>query len=79
MQLALITPKDIHPHVVSRLAATHKGTYGHVAIVELLLSKGAAVNAVQKNDMTALLFATQYGFATVREVLLRWGALDLNS
>lgn len=32
VQLALITPKDIHPHVVARLAATHKGTYGHVAI-----------------------------------------------
>lgn len=33
VQLALITPKDIHPHVAPRLAATHKGTYGHVGIV----------------------------------------------
>ncbi|HWW60063.1 MAG TPA: NAD(P)H-hydrate epimerase, partial [Thermoanaerobaculia bacterium] len=31
--LALITPKDVQPHVAPRLATTHKGTYGHVAIV----------------------------------------------
>ena len=31
--LALITPKDVEPHVGPRLASTHKGTYGHVAIV----------------------------------------------
>ena len=31
--LALITPKDIAPHVGPRLAATHKGTYGHVGII----------------------------------------------
>jgi ADP-dependent NAD(P)H-hydrate dehydratase / NAD(P)H-hydrate epimerase len=31
--LALITPKDIQPHVVPRLAATHKGTYGHVGVI----------------------------------------------
>ncbi len=31
--LALITPKDVQPHVAPRLAATHKGTYGHVAII----------------------------------------------
>lgn len=31
--LALITPKDVAPHVAPRLAATHKGTYGHVAII----------------------------------------------
>ncbi|HEX6094778.1 MAG TPA: NAD(P)H-hydrate dehydratase [Thermoanaerobaculia bacterium] len=31
--LALITPKDIQPHVVPRLAATHKGTYGHVGAI----------------------------------------------
>jgi len=31
--LALITPKDIHPHAAPRLAATHKGTYGHVGII----------------------------------------------
>ncbi|HYO78439.1 MAG TPA: NAD(P)H-hydrate dehydratase, partial [Thermoanaerobaculia bacterium] len=31
--LALITPRDIQPHVAPRLAPTHKGTYGHVAIV----------------------------------------------
>ncbi len=31
--LALITPADVLPHVSPRLAPTHKGTYGHVAIV----------------------------------------------
>jgi NAD(P)H-hydrate epimerase len=31
--LALITPKDVQPYVAPRLAATHKGTYGHVAII----------------------------------------------
>jgi NAD(P)H-hydrate epimerase len=33
VSLALITPKDVAPHVGPRLAMTHKGTYGHVAIV----------------------------------------------
>jgi hydroxyethylthiazole kinase-like uncharacterized protein yjeF len=31
--LALITPKDVQPHVASRLSSTHKGTYGHVGII----------------------------------------------
>jgi hydroxyethylthiazole kinase-like uncharacterized protein yjeF len=31
--LALITPKDVQPHVAPRLAATHKGTYGHVGAI----------------------------------------------
>jgi NAD(P)H-hydrate epimerase len=31
--LALITPKDVQPHVAPRLAATHKGTYGHVGVI----------------------------------------------
>jgi len=31
--LALITPKDVQPQVAPRLAATHKGTYGHVAVI----------------------------------------------
>lgn len=31
--LAMITPKDVQPHVSPRLAATHKGTFGHVAII----------------------------------------------
>jgi NAD(P)H-hydrate epimerase len=31
--LSLITPKEIQPHVAPRLAATHKGTYGHVGII----------------------------------------------
>jgi NAD(P)H-hydrate epimerase len=31
--LALITPKDVQPLVEPRLAATHKGTYGHVGAI----------------------------------------------
>ncbi len=31
--LALTTPGDVRPYLAPRLAATHKGTYGHVAIV----------------------------------------------
>jgi NAD(P)H-hydrate epimerase len=31
--LALTTPADVRPHIAPRLATTHKGTYGHVAIV----------------------------------------------
>jgi hydroxyethylthiazole kinase-like uncharacterized protein yjeF len=33
VSLALITPKDVQPLVASRLAATHKGTYGHVGVI----------------------------------------------
>jgi NAD(P)H-hydrate epimerase len=33
VSLALITPKDVAPHVAPRLALTHKGTYGHVAVI----------------------------------------------
>jgi len=31
--LSLITPKDLQPLVAPRLAATHKGTYGHVGVI----------------------------------------------
>ncbi len=31
--LALTTPADVRPHLAPRLADTHKGTYGHVAII----------------------------------------------
>jgi len=31
--LALITPRDVEPHVAPRLAMTHKGTYGHAGII----------------------------------------------
>lgn len=33
VSLSLITPRDLQPHVAPREAATHKGTYGHLAIV----------------------------------------------
>jgi ADP-dependent NAD(P)H-hydrate dehydratase / NAD(P)H-hydrate epimerase len=31
--LALTTPRDLQPLVAPRLAATHKGTYGHLAVI----------------------------------------------
>jgi len=31
--LSLTTPADVVPYIAPRLAATHKGTYGHVAII----------------------------------------------
>ena len=46
--LALITPRDVEPHVTPRLAPTHKGTYGHVAIVAGSPGRsGAAVMAAR--------------------------------
>jgi NAD(P)H-hydrate epimerase len=33
VRLALITPKEVLPLVEPRLANTHKGTYGHVAVI----------------------------------------------
>ena len=42
--LSMTTPADVRPHIAPRLAATHKGTYGHVAIVAGSLGRsGAAV------------------------------------
>ncbi|HET7705046.1 MAG TPA: NAD(P)H-hydrate dehydratase [Thermoanaerobaculia bacterium] len=42
--LALTTPRDVQPFLAARYAATHKGTYGHVAIVAGSEGKsGAAV------------------------------------
>jgi len=42
--LSLTTPADVRPHLAPRLANTHKGTYGHVAIVAGSLGRsGAAV------------------------------------
>jgi hydroxyethylthiazole kinase-like uncharacterized protein yjeF len=31
--LSIITPKDLQPLVAPRLAATHKGTYGHLGVI----------------------------------------------
>jgi NAD(P)H-hydrate epimerase len=31
--LALITPRDLQPLVAPRLSSTHKGTYGHLAVI----------------------------------------------
>ena len=40
--LALTTPSDVRPHFARRLANTHKGTYGHVAIVAGSPGRGGA-------------------------------------
>src|SRR5204862_2946964 len=46
--LALTTPADVRPHFARRLADTHKGTYGHVAIVAGSAGRsGAAVLAAR--------------------------------
>src|SRR3954451_12149457 len=46
--LALTTPADVRPYIEPRLAATHKGTYGHVAIVAASPGRsGAAVLAAR--------------------------------
>jgi NAD(P)H-hydrate epimerase len=42
--LSLTTPADVRPHLAARLADTHKGTYGHAAVVAGSLGRsGAAV------------------------------------
>jgi len=33
VSLALITPEDVQAHIAPRLASTHKGTYGHAAVI----------------------------------------------
>jgi NAD(P)H-hydrate epimerase len=46
--LALTTPSDVRPHFAPRAAETHKGTYGHVAIVAGSAGRsGAAVRAAR--------------------------------
>jgi hydroxyethylthiazole kinase-like uncharacterized protein yjeF len=46
--LSLTTPADVVPHIAPRLAATHKGTYGHVGIVAGSQGRtGAAVLAAR--------------------------------
>jgi NAD(P)H-hydrate epimerase len=46
--LSLITPKDVQPLVAPRLAATHKGTYGHAGIIAGSQGRsGAAVLAAR--------------------------------
>ncbi len=46
--LVLTTPADVRPHLAARLATTHKGTYGHVAIVAGSAGRsGAAVLAAR--------------------------------
>jgi hydroxyethylthiazole kinase-like uncharacterized protein yjeF len=48
VSLSLITPKDVQPLVAPRLAATHKGTYGHVGIIAGSRGRsGAAVMAAR--------------------------------
>src|SRR5262249_17616731 len=47
--LALTTPADVRPFFAPRLANTHKGTYGHVAIIAGSAGRsGAAVLAARR-------------------------------
>src|SRR5207244_1389330 len=46
--LSLTAPADVVPYIAPRLAATHKGTYGHVAIIGGSAGRtGAAVLAAR--------------------------------
>jgi ankyrin repeat protein len=47
---------------------------GHLEAVELLLDKGAAINAVNKDGMTALGMAEKHGRADVARYLKLLGA-----
>jgi len=40
--LALITPRDLQPLVAPRLSSTHKGTYGHLAVIAGSPGRGGA-------------------------------------
>ena len=51
---------------------------GHVGIVDLLLSSGAEIEAVNNVGMTALMLAAQHNLADVAEVLISRGA-NLNA
>ena len=53
------------------MAAAQKG---HEAVVQLLLDKGAAVDAVLKDGHTALIIAAQQGHEAVVKLLLDKGA-----
>src|SRR5207244_3182917 len=52
--LALTTPADVRPHFARRLAATHKGPYGHLAIIAGSAGRsGAAVLVVDAPGLNA--------------------------
>ena len=48
---------------------------GHKEIAELLLSKGAKIQAVDKKGNTALLVAAEHGHSEVVQLLISQGAL----
>jgi ankyrin repeat protein len=51
---------------------------GHTEIVQLLLEKGADVNAKNKYGRTALIYATERGYTEIVQLLLEKGA-DVNA
>ena len=46
---------------------------GHAEVVELLLMKGANVNARDKDGTTALMCAARRGYIEITELLLNYG------
>ena len=54
------------------LAASH----GRVAMVKLLLSCGADVNAQDRDGSTALMCACEHGHANIASLLLETGGCD---
>jgi cytohesin len=58
------------PNPFGRTALHHAAAFGNKAMVELLLSRGAEVNAKGDDGRTPLYLATERGFQAIVEVLL---------
>ena len=67
---------DVNAVDMYRLTSLHSAAlYGHVAAAELLIARGAAVNAVNEDGWTPLVLARQNERADVERVLLAAGAV----
>jgi ankyrin repeat protein len=77
---ALVDQKSVvgNSSVADRTALSYASSSGHRAMVELLLSRNANVNARDKSGYTALHIAAQKGFQSVAEVLVS-GKADINA